>query len=69
MKLNEYAKAHKDFDQVIALVPENPEYLSSKAQCFLSEGLNEDLTMHAIALLEKALEQDESHIESILLLA
>ncbi len=65
MKLKEYTKAHEDFDKVIEISPDNPEYLSTKASCFFSEGPNEDLTMQAISLCEKALEQDEIHFESL----
>ncbi len=69
MKLKDFSKAHQDFDMIISIVPENPEFLSIKAQCFLSEGPSEDHTLNAIKLLEKALELDEMHIESIELIS
>lgn len=56
MKLKEYTRAHEDFDKVIEMGPDNPDYLCAKAQCFFSEGPNEDLTMQAISFSEKALE-------------
>jgi len=31
MKLKEYTKAHEDFDKVIEMSPDNPEYLCTKA--------------------------------------
>ena len=68
MKLKNYARAHEDFDRVIDADSENTDYLSSKAECLLDEGNIQESFHTAIELLEKALEQDETHFESISLL-
>ncbi len=65
MKLKNYSRAYEDLDKVIDVDPENTEYLSTKAECMLAEGKLEECFKSAVELLEKALEQDETHFESI----